>query len=183
MAGTHDSIDRADYVTAQEASEQTGIPVRRIYRYVKEQRLHPLRPAARELLISLREIKQLQSTIKVSGRPQKRAPKWIAFRGGSRLLETDIQVQIRPGQEERLREKLRLIEQENRHAFKGSIARYILRDPAAPATLSIHLIWKDSDLPDAETHKRELAAFRAELADVVDWETARTHTLEGLIYT
>jgi hypothetical protein len=49
--------------------------------------------------------------------------------------------------------------------------------------LTILSMWKDSEMPDQDIHEQELAAFRAELADVVDWETAQSSEKDGIIYT
>jgi len=38
-------------------------------------------------------------------------------------------------------------------------------------------------MPDEATRERDFAAFKAELADVLNWETAQISTEEGIIYT
>ncbi len=38
-------------------------------------------------------------------------------------------------------------------------------------------------MPDEAAREQALAAFKAELADVLDWETAQISTKEGIIYT
>lgn len=47
----------------------------------------------------------------------------------------------------------------------------------------IWLIWKDTEMPDAATRERDFLAFKAELDDVLDWETAKMTSKEGIIYT
>ncbi len=44
-------------------------------------------------------------------------------------------------------------------------------------------MWKDTEMPDEATRERYLAMFQEELADVLDWDTARMSTKEGIIYT
>src|SRR5260370_145508 len=88
-----------------------------------------------------------------------------------------------PGQEERLLEKLQSIQRANRHTFPGTMARYILKESTSFSSLSIWLIWKDIEMPDEVTRGEELAALKAELADVLDWGTASQSTKEGIIYT
>jgi hypothetical protein len=95
----------------------------------------------------------------------------------------DIQVQVRAGQQERLLEKLSTIQKENRHTFAGTVARYILKDSPPFTTLSIWLIWKASEMPDEVTRQRDFEAFKAELADELQWETAHISIKEGIIYT
>ncbi len=38
-------------------------------------------------------------------------------------------------------------------------------------------------MPDKGAREQAFAAFKAELADVLDWETAQISTKEGIIYT
>jgi hypothetical protein len=38
-------------------------------------------------------------------------------------------------------------------------------------------------MPDETVSEQELEAFKAELADVLDWDTARYSYTEGIIYT
>ncbi len=38
-------------------------------------------------------------------------------------------------------------------------------------------------MPEEEAREKNLAAFQADLADVLDWETAQITTKEGIIYT
>ena len=99
------------------------------------------------------------------------------------MLGTDIQVQVRDGKQTQMIEKLRAIYTGQRHTFPGTIQRYIFKDASSPATVSIWLVWKDTEMPDEATRERDLRAFQAELADVLDWETALISTKEGVIYT
>jgi len=108
---------------------------------------------------------------------------WRVYRGGSSVLGTEIQVQVRDGKQAQVREKLRAIYAGQRHTFPGTIQRYIFTDNASPATVSIWLVWKDTEMPDKATREKDLEAFRAELADVLDWQTAQISTKEGIIYT
>ena len=105
------------------------------------------------------------------------------MRGPNERIGKDIQVEVRDGQEERLKEKLYTIYQEQRHIFPGTIQRYIFKDKSFPTVVSILLIWKDTDMPDEATRERIFAAFKTELADVLDWDAAQISTKEGIIYT
>ncbi len=49
--------------------------------------------------------------------------------------------------------------------------------------MSIWLIWKDTEMPDEAIRERNLDTFKAELADMLDWETAEFSIKEGIIYT
>ena len=50
-------------------------------------------------------------------------------------------------------------------------------------TVTISLIWKDIEMPDETTRQRELAAFKKELEDVLDWDTAIESTNKVIIHT
>jgi quinol monooxygenase YgiN len=110
-------------------------------------------------------------------------PQWRVYRGESAVLATEMRVRVRPGKQAQLVEKLREIYRGQRHTFPGTIQRYILKDDSPPTAVSIWLIWKDTEMPDEATRERNLEAFRAELDDVLDWDTARITTREGIIYT
>ena len=56
-------------------------------------------------------------------------------------------------------------------------------DEMTPATVNIWLIWKDSEMPEEAIRQQDFAAFKSELADVLDWETAQYKTMDGVIYT
>jgi quinol monooxygenase YgiN len=151
-----------------------------VYQYIGEQRL-PAYRAGNVILLPVEAVKQFKPHI--TGRPRKKEPPWRIYRGGSSVLGTDIQVQISPGQQERLVEKLKAIYMGQRHTFPGTIERYIFKDGTSPATVSIWLIWKDTEMPDQAAREQALSAFKAELADVLDWETAHISTREGIICT
>jgi hypothetical protein len=78
---------------------------------------------------------------------------------------------------------LKAIYKGQRHTFPGTIQRYIFKDDVFPVAINILLIWKDTEMPDEEAREKNLAAFQAELADALDWETAQITTKEGIIYT
>jgi quinol monooxygenase YgiN len=95
----------------------------------------------------------------------------------------DIHVQVLSGQQGRLIEKLKVIYRKQHHKFPGTIQRYIFKDDVSPSTISIWLVWKDTEMLDNSTRDQELTAFKAELADVLNWETAQISIKEGIIYT
>jgi excisionase family DNA binding protein len=168
------------YISTDQAAQLLGISKQRVYQYIGEQRLPAFR-AGNVILLPVEAVKQFKPHI--TGRPRKKEPQWRIYRGGSTVLGTDIQVQVFPGQQERLVEKLKAIYKGQRHTFPGTIERYIFKDDSSPATISIWFIWKDTEMPDEAAREQALAAFKVELADVLDWETAQISTKEGIIYT
>ncbi len=169
-----------DYISTDQAAQILGISKQRVYQYIEEQRL-PAYRAGNVILLRKEAVQQFKPNI--TGRPRKKEPAWRVYRGGSTVLGTDIQVQIRPGKQGQLVEKLKAMYKGQRHTFPGTIQRYVFKDYISPAAISILLIWKDTEMPEKEERERNLAAFQAELADVLDWETAQITTKEGIIYT
>ena len=90
---------------------------------------------------------------------------------------------MRAGQQDKLAEKLKEIQQANRHTFPGTIARYIIK--GNPELTSVHLIlvWKDTEMPDEFTREQNLKALQEELSDVLLWGQAKYSTNEALIHT
>ena len=118
-----------------------------------------------------------------AGRARTQPPMWRTYRSSIKLLGTGIEVHICPGQEAALEKKLKAMSKGKKHLLTGSIQRYIMRDKADETLVSIWLVWKDNELPDEATHKQEIEAFKAEFADVLDWDTAVFSSKEGVVYT
>ncbi len=168
------------YVSIKEAAKILGISNPRMYGYVREKRI-PARKAGRTLMIPLDKLEHFK--LNPPGRVRTKAADWRVYNSRSKLLSIDIHVQVLPGQQGRLIEKLKAIYRKQQHMFPGTIQRYIFKDDISPSEISIWLIWKDTEMLDNATRDQELTAFKAELADVLDWETAQISTKEGIIYT
>lgn len=169
-----------DYISTDQAAKILGISKQRVYQYIEEKRLPAFR-AGNVILLRRENVEQFKPNI--TGRPRKREPQWRVYRGGSTVLGMDIRVQVRPDQLEHLLEKLRAMYQGQRHTFPGTIQRYVFKEESLPTVISIWLIWKDTEMPSEAIRGRNLDAFKAELADVLDWETAEISIKEGIIYT
>jgi len=175
-----DNLDFPGYVTTKKAAEMLGVSYYRVYEYIKAGRL-PVKRAGHMLFVPVEAIEQFQTG--ASGRTRTQPPAWRVYRSGIKLLGTDIEVRVRTGQEKKAVDKLKTVYEDQQHTFTGSIARFVFEDETSPATLSIWLIWKDSEMPDKATQQRELAAFQAAFSDVLDWETAKIQHKKGIIYT
>jgi len=90
---------------------------------------------------------------------------------------------VREGQQERLAEKLNTIQEEQQYLFPGTMQRYIFEDETPPKTITISLIWKDTEMPDETIIQQELEALKRELAEVLEWETAEYTTKRAIIHT
>lgn len=170
------------YVSVKEAAEMLGVSDKRVYQYVMAGRL-PARRIGHMLILPVEEVRRFKP--QPSGRARVRSPSWRVYRSRGTLIVTDIAVAVRGGCQTRLIEKLRAIQQEDRHLFPGTVARYVLKDEHERPfqTLRILLIWKDTEMPDEETRRRNLLAFQEELADLLDWSHAQVHTYEAIIHT
>ena len=168
------------HVPVKEAAAMLGISEDRVLQHIKAKRL-PGRKVLGRYMIPLEAVEQFKQN--PPGRVRTKAPDWRVYNIRNRLVSLDIDVQVFPGQEQNLLEKLQSIQRANQHTFPGSMARYILKENISFSCVSIWLIWKDTEMPDEVTREEELAAFKAELADILDWGTASQCTKEGIIYT
>lgn len=80
-------------------------------------------------------------------------------------------------------QKLQAMRQAKRHPFPGTLARYILRGDEQLSSVHMLLLWKDADISDDAAFQEQLAAFQAELADVLDWNSAKIQQTDALMYT
>lgn len=180
MAIDNETSTIPGYVSSKQAATMLGISKHRLYQYVKAKRLHVVR-VGKAFMVPLEELEQFK--LNPPGRVRTRSPDWRVYNIRSKLLVLDIEVQVLPGQQERLLGKLRVIQEGNQHIFPGTMARYVLKEDTSFTSVSIWLVWKDTEMPDEAIREEELIAFKAELADVLDWETASQRTKEGIIYT
>jgi excisionase family DNA binding protein len=168
------------YISIKEAANMLGVSDKRVYQYVMSGRL-PAQRVGHILILPVEEVKRFKPG--PSGRTRTKAPPWRAYRSRGKLFVTDIRVQVRKGQQEKLVEKLKAIQRAGRHTFPGTIARYVIKGNSGLTTLQILLIWKDTEMPEEFMRQQDLAAFQEELADVLDWETAEYDTNEAVIHT
>ena len=176
-----DIPDIPGYVSVKEAAKLLGVSASRMYEYVRERRL-PLQKAGKTYMIRRESLEEFKPN--PTGRIRTKPPEWRVYKGGGLVFVTDIHVHIWAGQQENLIQKLKAIQEEKRHPFSGTIARYILKESESPLTsVNIWLVWKDTEMPDESIRQKEFEAFKTELADVLDWDTAQYSTKEGIIYT
>lgn len=157
-----------------------GVSDERVYQFIRDKRL-PARRVSGMWMIPIEAVEQFRRA--PTGRARTQPPYWRTYSSGIKLLCTEIDVHIRPGQEKVLSRKLRAMLRDDKHLFTGSIQRYVLKDKVDEMLVSIWLVWKDSELPDEAVHLAELEAFKQEFSDVLDWETAVIREKEGMVYT
>ena len=157
-----------------------GVSYYTVYEYIRENRLVAERVGG-IYMIPEQAVREFKA--KPTGRTRVKPPHWRVYRAGATVRAMDIQVQVREGQYSRLIEKLNTMLERQEHLFPGTMQRYIFEDEANPSTATIFLIWKDTELPDEAIIQQDLVAFKAELADVLDWETAQYTTKRAIIHT
>lgn len=168
------------YIVAEEAAQIIGVSKNRLHQYIREGRLPAIR-VGKSYILQTEEVKQFKAH--PTGRTRTQPPSWRVYKGGGKVLATEIDVQVCAGKEQRLVEKLQSIQAAGKHTFPGTIARYILQGDEQLSSVHILLIWKTTEMPDEAARQKYLAAFQAELADVLDWSTAHSQTNQAIIHT
>ena len=180
MANIKDFPDVPGYVSIKQAAEMLGITDKRVYRYIDIGRL-PAYKSGGVFLLSEKDVKNFK--LNPPGRTRTGPPSWRIHNTRSTILATDIYVQVRVDQQAKLLEKLQMIQRADRHAFPGTIARYVIKGNLEMTAIHFFLVWKDIVMPVEVTHHQDFRALQEELADVLDWETAEYSTNEIIIHT
>ena len=71
---------------------------------------------------------------------------------------------------------------ERKHCLAGTSARYIGRSQCDPGQIDILLFWRKATMPSEQVQKASLCAFYADLAEVVEWETALVEEIQVLLH-
>lgn len=169
-----------DYVSIKEAAQMLGISDKRVYEYVDEGRLKSMW-AADVIMIPIEDVKQFKR--RSSGRPRKNVPIWRSSSGDNTQFTTTITVQVLPGQQDILLQKLDIIRQKGLHTFPGTVARFVTESQTIPGQIEITLVWRRTVMPDTAEQEVGLEAFRQSLTNVLDWQTAHYNNGKVLIHT
>ena len=168
------------YVDIKEAARVLDVAESSVYRYVQSGRLNAYQ-AGRNIMIELEELRRFKPNI--TGRPRKKNSLWRISPDTSAFIVTYIRVNVRADRQEELKDALWRIKQEERHLFPGTVMRYISINNTVPESVTLQLVWKKSDMPDAATREQELVAFKNDLAEMLDWNTAQYSEETVLIHT
>ncbi len=168
------------YVSIKDAAKILGISDKRVYEYVDEGRL-PSMWAADVIMIPLAEVQKFKR--KSSGRPRKSVPVWRISSGDNTQFVISITVQVRPGQQGALMQKLEEIREGGLHTFPGTITRFIVASETIPGQIEISLIWRSTVMPKEAERKRAVEAFQQALSDVLDWDTVQYNNGKVLMHT
>ncbi|HEX6110027.1 MAG TPA: helix-turn-helix domain-containing protein, partial [Ktedonobacteraceae bacterium] len=169
MVKESETSNTRDFVTTSEAAEVLGVSYYTVYEYIREKRL-VAEMVGGIYMIPKKAVQEFKA--KPTGRTRTRPPLWRKYRAGARVRGMDIRVRISAGQQNRLIERLNTILEAQRHLFPGTMQRYVFEEDTEPKHVIISLIWKDTEMPDESAIQQELKPLQAELADVLDWNTA-----------
>lgn len=168
------------YVDIKEAARILDVAESSVYRYVQSGRL-PAYQAGHNIMVEENALKQFKPGL--TGRPRKNTLLWRIVSGESTQFVTIIFVQVRDGQEEALRKRLEQIRNSGEHLFPGTVTRLIIGSKTFPGQAVILLAWRGPAGKKEGEKERELEAFKQELADVLDWETAEYDEGTVLMHT
>ncbi len=157
-----------------------GLAEKTVYGYIDEGKLPAIRVASS---ILVEEEAAHNYKRQSAGRPRTRIPTWRIPTGANLQYLTHITVSIRPGQEDKLAQKLEEIRADEKHLLPGTVARYIARNEEKPEDVQIVLIWRSTVMPPKEEREAALAALRSELAEILDWESAWSESGKILMHT
>jgi excisionase family DNA binding protein len=180
MVKESETSNTRDFVTTSEAAEVLGVSYYTVYEYIKEKRL-VAEMVGGIYMIPKKAVQEFKA--KPTGRTRTRPPLWRKYRAGARVRGMDIRVRISAGQQNRLIVRLNTILEAQRHLFPGTMQRYVFEEDTEPKHVIISLIWKDTEMPDESAIQQELKPLQAELADVLDWDTAQYTTKQAIIHT
>ena len=164
------SLERVPgYLSVREAANLIGVSTRCIYNYIEAGRLPGVRVGS---VTVIEEEAARNFRRRPVGRLRTRIPVWHVPPVNNLQYLTIISVHIRQGQRERLDQKLEEIRVASKHLLPGTAARYVARSQSNPDDVQIILVWRSAVMPSAEEREAALAALCADLADILDWETA-----------
>jgi len=167
------------YLSVKEAAQLIGVSERTIYGYVEAGKLKASRIGSM-IVVEAESLRDYER--RAPGRVRTRVPPWHVPPENNRAYLTSITARLRPGQGERLVEKLLAIRAHGAHLLPGTAARYIAHDPRCPDEVQIILVWRAALLPPDDEREAALAALRTDLTEVIAWETAQSKESQVVIH-
>ena len=168
-----------DYLTVQEVASILGVSARSVYGYIAKGQL-PATHIEERMLVKAQDVAAFELT--PAGRWRERAPFWHVAPELNHLSVTIIKVRVRPGGDALLDGKLAEFQAARKHCLAGTSARYIGRSQCDPGQIEILLFWRKVAMPSEQAQKASLCAFYADLAEVVEWETAVVEEIRVLLH-
>lgn len=168
------------YISLKRAARMLGVAERTVYGYVTEGKLPGVR-AGSSIVVKAEDVQRFKRGS--PGRRRTRVPVWRLSVGEHLQYLSIIFARIRPGQEDKLDQKLEEIRAAEKHLLPGTVARYIARSEDKPENVQMVLVWRSTIMPPQEEREAALAALREELAEILDWDTAWSESGRVLMHT
>lgn len=167
------------YLSVREAASIMGVSERSVYGYIEAGKL----PGARigNIIVVVAEYVYTYER-RAPGRMRTTTPPWHMPPLKNLQYLTTITARMYPGQDALLERKLHAMRVESKHRLPGTAARFIARNQSDPEEIKIVLIWRSVVMPPADVREASLAAFYADFADVINWETATRTEGQVLIH-
>jgi excisionase family DNA binding protein len=168
------------YISVRQAANLLGVAERTVYGYIDDGKLPAVRVGN---AIALEEQIVKDFDRQATGRPRTRVPAWRLPVGKNIQYLTVIFASVRPGQGNKLDQKLEEMRAGDKHLLPGTVARYIARNEEKPDDVQIVLVWRSTVMPPKEERDAALASLREELAEILDWDTAWSESGRVLMHT
>lgn len=168
------------YMTVREVAAELDISERMVHTYIQDGRL-PGHKIGRITVVKEEDFVYFRRSKK--GRPRTRIPPWRRSVGDNFQYLTLITIKLRPGQEEKLDQKLEEVRAGGKHLLPGTVARYIVQSDKKPDEVQIVLVWRSSVMPSETERQAALDALKVELAEILDWDTAWSESGRVLMHT
>jgi excisionase family DNA binding protein len=168
MSGVTGGQER--YLSIQEAARRVGVSSRSIYGYLESGKL-PATLVDGLLMVEEEAVQHFRR--RAPGRLRVRPPRWRKTPLMNQMMHTRITVRVRPGGSALLIQKLDEMQAQRKHCFPGTSARYIIQSKGDPDEIEITLFWRGAVEPSEEDREGALATLQMDLADAVEWTTAR----------
>ncbi len=146
-----------------------GVSPRSVYGYLAKGQLSGTRVGER-ILVDAREILAFER--QAPGRPRTLEPRWHTPPELNPLHLMLITLSLRPGCDRLLEAGLAELRTRGKPCLDGASTRSIGQNQDDPTEITVALYWRGAALSAAERRTRALAAFSAELAEALDWDTA-----------
>lgn len=156
-------------LAVQDAAHLLGVSPRSVYGYLAKGQLRGRRIGER-ILLDVQEVLAFER--QAPGRQRTLMPRWHTPPARNPLHLMLITLRLRAGCEELLEAQLAELRTSGKPCLDDISARSIGHNEDDPAEITVALYWRGAVLSSAERRARALAAFSAELAEALDWETA-----------
>jgi len=161
--------DGSRYLSVQDAARMLVVSARSVYGYLAKGQLSGTRVGER-ILVDVNEVLAFER--QAAGRPRVLVPRWHTPPALNPLHLMLIMVRLRPGYDQLLEAGLEELRTRGKPCLEGASVRSIGQSWDDPTEITVVLYWRGIALSPAERRERALAAFSAELAEALEWDTA-----------